>query len=97
MRRFVVQHPFIVGAFLVSGPLAYCAGTALLGWLTDSGTPRPITLPLIFIGLWLGYMGWWMYALFHITKVDHRRGFPVARRQSSRISDHSSRFDPHSN
>jgi hypothetical protein len=95
MTRFVAQHPFLVGAVLVSGPLAYCVGTALIGLLTDA--TRPIALPLVFIGLWLVYMVWWMYTLYHITRVDRRRGFPVTRRHSDRMRKHFSRFDPHSN
>ena len=97
MNRFVAQHPFIVGAVLVSGPLAYCIGTLLLGWVGDTSGHRNLALPLLFIMLWVGYMAAWVYMLLKMTKVDRRRGFPVVRQKSKRFTDRFSHFDPHSN
>ena len=97
MTRFVAQHPFIVGAVLVSGPMGYCIGSLLLGWLGDTSGHRNVALPLIFILLWLGYMAAWVYLLLNMTKSDRRRGFPVSRQKSNRFTDRFSHFDPHSN
>ena len=95
MARFVVQHPFVVGAILVSGPLAYCVGAAVLGWI-NSGA-RGVAFPVLFIALWLAYMTWWVFALFKLTKADRRRKLPVAPPRSNRLRQYFSPFDPHSN
>ncbi len=95
MARFVVQHPFVVGAILVSGPLAYCVGAAVLGWI--NGGARGVGFPIFFIALWLAYMAWWVYALFNMTRTDRRRESPAARPKSDRLRHYFSPFDPHSN
>jgi hypothetical protein len=94
MSRFVAQHPFLIGAVLVSGPLAYCVATALLAWWTE-GT-RNLALPLVFIGLWLAYMGWWTYALFSFARSERRPRVPLSAPRH-RFGDRFSHFDPHSN
>ena len=97
MCGFVAKHPFVVGVVLVSGPLAYCVGTALISLLTDGNAGRSIAVPVAFIGLWLAYMGGWVYMFCHINKADQKGGSPVKGRHSNRMREHFSRFDPHSN
>ena len=94
MSRFVVQHPFLAGAILVSGPLAYCIATAFLSWWDGA---RNLTLPLVFIALWLAYMASCTCALVSFVKADRRPRIPVAPSHAPRFTDHLSRFDPHSN
>jgi hypothetical protein len=87
------RHPVLIGAVLLSGPLAFCVGTAVLGWMTDAGGKHSIVLPLAFVGLWIVYMGWWTYALLRLAKGDKRRGFPVNQDKPVKSHHAPQRFD----